>query len=43
LHSLHFYQDLMREARARIRAGDFDAWSADLIRRWAAPGGAANS
>ena len=43
LHSLHFYQDLMREARTRIRAGDFDAWSADLIRRWAAPVGAANS
>jgi queuine tRNA-ribosyltransferase len=37
LHSLHFYQDLMREARRRILAGDFDAWSADLIRRWAAP------
>jgi len=37
LHSLHFYQDLMREARARIRSGDFDAWSADLIRRWTAP------
>jgi queuine tRNA-ribosyltransferase len=36
LHSIHFYQDLMREARRRIIAGDFGEWSAGLLRLWAA-------
>ena len=35
LHSLHFYQDLMREARRRIEAGDFASWSAGLLAKWA--------
>lgn len=37
LHSLHFYQDLMRAAREHILAGDYDAWSAGLLARWEAP------
>lgn len=32
LHNLHFYLDLMRQARERIEAGDFAAWS----RAWSA-------
>ena len=28
LHNLHFYQDLMRQARAHIDAGDYADWSA---------------
>jgi queuine tRNA-ribosyltransferase len=35
LHSIHFYQDLMREARRRILGGDFAEWSAGLLRLWA--------
>ncbi len=34
LHSIHFYQDLMREARRRILAGDFAEWSSELLRKW---------
>jgi queuine tRNA-ribosyltransferase len=29
-HNLHFYLDLMRQARQRIREGDFGAWSRAL-------------
>ena len=28
LHNLHFYLDLMRQARAHIGAGDYAAWAA---------------
>jgi queuine tRNA-ribosyltransferase len=28
LHNLHFYQDLMRQARAHIEAGDYAGWAA---------------
>jgi queuine tRNA-ribosyltransferase len=28
LHNLHFYQDLMRQARVHIAAGDYAAWAA---------------
>jgi queuine tRNA-ribosyltransferase len=28
LHNLHFYQDLMRQARAHIAAGDYAGWAA---------------
>ena len=27
LHNLHFYLDLMRQARAHIGAGDYAAWA----------------
>ncbi len=37
LHSIHFYQELMAEARRRIVAGTFDAWSRDLLAKWAPP------
>jgi len=29
LHNLHFYQDLMRQARAQIAAGRYAAWAAE--------------
>jgi queuine tRNA-ribosyltransferase len=35
LHSIHFYQDLMAKCRQHIVAGDFDAWSRELLKRWA--------
>jgi len=31
IHNLHFYLDLMRQARERLEAGDFLSWS----RAWA--------
>jgi queuine tRNA-ribosyltransferase len=34
LHNVHFLVGLMAEARARLRAGSFDAWSADVLRRY---------
>jgi queuine tRNA-ribosyltransferase len=37
LHSIHFYQDLMSESRRQILAGTFDAWSRELLARWAPP------
>ena len=38
LHNLHFYLDLMAQARAHIAAGDYDAWSAAWIARYEAGG-----
>jgi queuine tRNA-ribosyltransferase len=35
LHSIHFYQELMAECRRHILIGDFDAWSAALLGKWA--------
>jgi queuine tRNA-ribosyltransferase len=29
LHNLHFYLDLMRQARSHIAAGDYAAWAAE--------------
>jgi len=34
LHNLHFYLDLMAQARAHIEAGDFAAWSRAWISRY---------
>ncbi len=31
IHNLHFYLDLMRQARERIEIGDFSSWSRDWI------------
>jgi queuine tRNA-ribosyltransferase len=36
LHNVHFYLDLMAQARAHIEAGDFAAWSAGWIKRYEA-------
>ncbi len=36
LHNLHFYLDLMAQARAHIEAGDFAAWSRAWIERYEA-------
>ena len=36
LHNLHFYLDLMRQARERIEAGDFLPWSRAWIDRYEA-------
>lgn len=36
IHNLHFYLDLMREARARIESGEFANWSRDWIERYEA-------
>ncbi len=33
LHNVHFYLDLMRQARAHIAAGDFAAWAAARARQ----------
>ena len=35
MHNLHFYHDLMREARKHIIAGDFIEWKKELVERWA--------
>ncbi len=34
LHSVTFYQDLMKASRLHILAGDFDSWSQVLLNRW---------
>jgi queuine tRNA-ribosyltransferase len=34
LHNVHFLIDLMRQARATLQAGTFDAWSADWLARY---------
>jgi queuine tRNA-ribosyltransferase len=34
IHNLHFYLDLMAQARARLAAGDFAAWSRAWIERY---------
>jgi queuine tRNA-ribosyltransferase len=36
LHNIHFLQDLMAQAHARIRAGDFGAWSRAWCERYEA-------
>ena len=36
LHNLHFYLDLMAQARAHIEAGDYAAWSRAWIERYEA-------
>jgi queuine tRNA-ribosyltransferase len=36
LHNLHFYLDLMSQARAHIEAGDFATWSRGWIERYEA-------
>ncbi len=36
MHNLHFYLDLMRQARERIEAGDFGRWSQSWIERYEA-------
>jgi queuine tRNA-ribosyltransferase len=41
LHNVHFYLDLVAQARAHIEAGDFAAWSKAWIARYEA-GEAAN-
>jgi queuine tRNA-ribosyltransferase len=33
MHNLHFYLDLMAQARARVAAGDFAAWAAERVRQ----------
>lgn len=34
LHNVHFYLDLMAQARAHIQASDYAQWSAEWIRRY---------
>jgi queuine tRNA-ribosyltransferase len=34
LHSLYFYQDLMRAARRQILAGTYEVWKASVLKRW---------
>ena len=34
LHNVHFLVSLMRDARHAVRAGTFDAWSTDWLRRY---------
>ena len=36
LHNVHFYLDLVAQARAHIEAGDFAAWSKAWIERYEA-------
>lgn len=38
LHNLHFYLDLMAQARAHIEAGDYEPWSRQWIARYEANG-----
>jgi queuine tRNA-ribosyltransferase len=40
IHNLHFYLDLMAQARAHLEAGDFGAWHRTWIERYAAGVGA---
>ncbi len=35
IHSLHFYQSLMAECRHRILDRSFEAWSLELLEKWA--------
>lgn len=34
IHNVHFYLELMRQARAHLEAGDFAAWSREWIARY---------
>lgn len=36
IHNIHFFQDLMRQAREHIEAGDFTPWSREWIARYEA-------
>ena len=36
IHNLHFYLDLMAQARAHIEAGDFGSWYSAWIGRYEA-------
>ena len=36
IHNLHFYLDVMAQARAHIEAGDFAMWSKAWIERYEA-------
>ncbi len=36
IHNIHFFQDLMRQAREHIETGDFSAWSKAWISRYEA-------
>ena len=36
LHNLHFYLDLMAQARAHLEAGDYGAWQRAWIERYEA-------
>ena len=36
LHNLHFYLDLMAQARAHIEAGDYDSWHCGWVTRYEA-------
>jgi len=36
LHNIHFFQDLMRQAREHIEAGDFTPWSREWVARYEA-------
>ncbi len=38
LHNLHFFLDLMAQARAHIEVGDYDSWSRAWIERYTASG-----
>ena len=39
LHNVHFYLDLVAQARTHIEAGDFAAWSRSWIERYEAGNG----
>lgn len=39
LHNVHFYLDVVRQARAHLEAGDFAAWSRSWIAEYEAGGG----
>jgi queuine tRNA-ribosyltransferase len=41
LHNLHFFINLMEQARSHIEAGDFGPWHLEWIRRYEGPGGEA--
>ena len=36
IHNIHFFQDLMRQAREHLEAGDFSPWSRAWIARYEA-------
>ena len=36
IHNIHFFQDLMEQARAHIAAGDYAEWSKAWIERYEA-------
>ena len=36
IHNLHFYLDLMAQARAHLEAGDFGSWHRSWIERYEA-------